>query len=85
MSVAWSNRRNDEPGHPEQPRKVIAVGIDPANPDAISVARVMLRPVSYAESDDEQDDDVIEPTALFKPGEPLPDWSNVEITVTYYD
>ncbi len=82
MSVGWSRRRRDEPDHPEHPFILAVVGIDPANPDAVAVARVALQPVPYAPPDDEQDG-VIEPTAVFKPWLPYTDWDNVEITVEH--
>lgn len=86
MAVGWSRRRDDdaEPTTPSPPRKVVGVGFDPANPDALAVALRPMEPVPYTEPDELQDG-VVEPTAVFKPGEPLPDWSNVEITMTYYD
>jgi len=84
MSVAWSNRRDDEPDHHDQPFIVAAVGIDPANPDAVSLARVPLQPVPYA-APSELQDDVIEPTAVFKPWLKYTDWDNVEIKVEYRD
>jgi hypothetical protein len=84
MSVGWSRRRPEEPDHPEHPFILAVVGIDPANPDAVSVARVALQPVRYA-APDELQDGVIEPTAVFKPWLPFTDWDNVEITVEYHD
>lgn len=84
--LSWSNRRDDEePDHPEHPYIVAAVGIDPAGPGIVAIARRALQPVPYAPSEDEQDDDVIEPTAIFKPWLLGRDWKNVEITVEYYD
>jgi hypothetical protein len=78
--LSWSSRRDDEPDHPDQPYIVAVVGIDPANPSAVSVARVALHPVPYARPDELQDD-VIEPTAVFKPWLPYTDWDKCIIDV----
>lgn len=78
--LSWSNRRDDE--EPDHPYIVAAVGFDPANPTGVSLARVALQPVPYAPPDELQDD-VIEPTAVFKPWLPYTDWDNVEITVEH--
>jgi hypothetical protein len=85
MSVGWSRRRGEKPDHPEHPVIVAGVGIDPANPGVIAYGYLPLQPVPYAPPDGEQDDDVIEPTAVFNPWLPSTDWNNVEITVEYYD
>ena len=84
MAVGWSRPRDDEPGHPDHADKptVIAFDFDPAT--GLATARIARGPVSHPAPDDVQDD-VIEPTAVFKPWLPSTDWDNVEITVEYYD
>ena len=83
---SWCNRRDDdEPDHPDHPYIVAAVGVDPANPGTVAYALRALQPAPYAPPDGKQDDDVIEPTAVFKPWLPGKYWDGVEITVTYYD
>jgi hypothetical protein len=81
--LSWSPRRHEKPGHPEQPFILASVGIDPANPDAVVFAYRELQPVPYA-APEELHDDVIEPTAVFRPWPPYTDWDNIEVTVEYY-
>ena len=83
MSVAWSRRKPEEPDHPDHPYILAAVGVDPANPDTVAYALRPLQPAPYAPPDGKQDDDVIEPTAVYKPWLPGKYWENVEITVEY--
>jgi hypothetical protein len=83
MSVAWSRRKPEEPDLPDHPVIVADVGVDPANPDAIAIAYRALQPTSYAPPDDKQDDDVIEPTAVFKPWIPGKYWDDCIITVEH--
>lgn len=70
--MRWSDRRNPEPEPATASTlfKVTGVGIDPANPGAVAVAYVPLKRVPYVAPEgmhSEQDDGVIEPTAIFKP------------------
>jgi hypothetical protein len=65
--LGWSSRKREEPDHPEQPFIVADVSVDPTNPGAVAVVYLPLHPVSYARPEGEQEDGVIEPTALFKP------------------
>jgi hypothetical protein len=75
MAVGWSRRRDDEPDHPDQPYIVAGVGIDPGNPTVVVFRFARLEPTPYAPPDDLQDDDdVIEPTRVFKPYVPSADW-----------
>jgi hypothetical protein len=81
MSVAWSRRKPEEP---DPPVIVTVAGIDPANPDATVVSYREVQPSPFAPPDELQND-VIEPTAVFKPWLPGKYWDGVEITVEYYD
>jgi hypothetical protein len=83
MSVAWSRRKRDEPEEPAHPFIIAGIGIDPANPGTVAYALRALEPVPYAPPDGKQDDDVIEPTAVFNPWLPGKYWDNVEITVEH--
>jgi hypothetical protein len=83
--LSWSSpRKDDEPDYPEHIFIAVDVSADPTSPPGVSLARVALEPVPY-EAPDELQDDVIEPTAVFKPWLPYTDWDNVEITVRYHD
>lgn len=82
MAVGWSKRRESdgEPATPSTPYIIADVGFDPANPDAIVFAWKALEPVPYA-APDELQDDVIDPTAIFKPWVPSGFWKDCVITV----
>jgi len=69
MSVAWSRRRPekpDEPGHPDHPFILAVVPGEPGEPERVTLAYRAVKLVPFAPPD-ELKDDVIEPTALFKP------------------
>lgn len=82
MTTRWNE--DAEPTAPTTLRKVTGIRIEPDGTARVILAPIPTEPVPYAEPDELQDG-IVEPTAVFKPGESLPDWSNVEITVTYYD
>ena len=84
MAVGWSRPKDDEPGHPDQTRKVTGVRFEPGGWVRVTLEPEPGEPVPYAPPDEVQDD-VIEPTAVYKPWLPSTDWDNVEITVEYYD
>lgn len=82
--TCWGCPDRAEPTAPATPSTLFIaadMSVDPGSPTGIAVASRPMEPVPYAEPDELQDD-VIEPTAVFKPGT---DWANIEITVTYYD
>lgn len=83
MSVAWSTPRDDEPARTTH-RKVTGIRIEPDGTVRANLEPVLGDPAPHAEPDELQDD-VIEPTAVYKPWLPSTDWNNVEITVKYYD
>ena len=85
MAVGWSRPRDGEPDHPDQPYIVAAVAVDGASPTGYAVATVPLEPVPYAPPDGLQDDDVIEPTQVFKPWISSADWRNVTITYEEFE
>jgi hypothetical protein len=82
MAVSWFRRNDEEPDHPDHPYIVAAVGVDPEDPSAVAYAYRELQPVPYA-APDELQDDVIEPTAVYKPWLPGRFWDNVTITVEH--
>lgn len=66
--LSWSNRRDDESGdHPDPAVKATVVGFDYDSVTGIARIRIAGDRIPYSRPDSEQDDDVIEPTALFKP------------------
>jgi len=88
MSVAWSRRKPEEPEeprHPDPPFTLSVMAGEPGEPERVFLTSRPLQPVQHAAPDGEQDDDVIEPTAVYKPWLPSTDWDNVEITVEYHD
>lgn len=85
MALSWSRRRDDEPDHPEHVFIAADVSVDPTSPGSVVFPRRPMESAPFSKPDGEQDPDIIEPSAVFKPCQPLPDWSNVEITVEYHD
>jgi hypothetical protein len=73
MSVSWSRRKREKPDHPDHARIVTGVGIDSGTITGRVVGYRRAHPAPYAPPDGEQEDDVIEPTAVFEPGQILPD------------
>ena len=74
MSVGWSRRKREEPDHPDQPVIVTVVGLDFDSATGLTRVRVAGDRIPYARPDGEQEDDVIEPTAVFKPWLPYTAW-----------
>lgn len=83
-SSGEGKRRAAEPATPSQPRKVTGIRLDPDGTVWITLAPALGDPVSYAPPEEKQDD-VIEPTTVYKPWLPSTDWDNVEITAEYHD
>jgi hypothetical protein len=66
MTSRWFLDRDGEPDHPDHVDKVTVVGIDLGDPTGLVRVRLASERIPYAPPDELQDD-VIEPTALFKP------------------
>jgi hypothetical protein len=88
MSVAWYRRKDDEPDEPDKPSPPFTLSViagEPGEPERVFLTSRPLKPVPYAPPDSEQDDDVIEPKAVYKPLLPRKDWNNVDITMEHDD
>lgn len=78
MSVSWSARADDERDLPDHAGNfpVIALGFDPAG--GIVTVRLAREALPFAAPECVQDDDVIEPTSIFKPWVPSKYWDIAE-------